>query len=78
MPDLITVSPVGDAWQVLPASAEPSLFRSGGQAELCARRLAESLARYGRVVEVEIFLRDGRLAARLHYEADAPSELEPF
>lgn len=68
MRQLITVSPVGDGWQVAAPSAEPALFRSGGKAELCARRLAESLARQGGVVEIEIFLRGGGLAARLRYD----------
>ena len=77
MRHLITVSPVGDGWQVAPPSAEPALFTSGGRAELCARRLAQSLARDGGQVEIEIFLRDGQLAARLRYDPASPRELEP-
>jgi hypothetical protein len=76
MRQLITVSPAGDAWQVRPPAAEPQLFRSGGQAELSARRLAERLARHGQAAEVEIHLRDGRLAARLHYEPAAHRHLD--
>jgi hypothetical protein len=74
---LITVSPVGDGWQVRPPSSEPALFRSGRQAELSARRLAERLARFGRSVEIEIRLRDGRLAGRLRYDAAGTRQLEP-
>jgi hypothetical protein len=77
MRHVITVSPVGDAWQVQAPTVEPALFKSGGRAELSARRLAERLAREGRAVEIEIYLRDGRLAARLPYHASAPPELEP-
>jgi hypothetical protein len=72
---LITVSPAGHAWQVRAPSSEPALFRSGGQAEACARRLATRLAHAGRSVEIEIHLRDGRLAGRLQYMP--ARELEP-
>ena len=72
---VITVSPVHEGWQVLDGLAEPAPFGSGRQAEQHARALAESLARDGAPVEVEIYLRDGALAARLRY--GAPIELEP-
>jgi len=73
MRHLITVSPAGDVWQVVAPSAEPALFSRGGQAELCARRMAESLARAGCGVDIDIYLRDGRLAARLRYQpSDSP------
>jgi hypothetical protein len=71
---MITVSPAADGWQVVAPSVEPALFKRGGQAEQCARRLAERLARSGVAVDVEIHLRDGRLGARLRYDA---AVLEP-
>ena len=74
MRHLITVSPVGDGWNVQPQSSEPALFRSGGQAEACARRLARRLADAGRAVTIEIHLRDGRLAGRLQFD---PVRLRP-
>jgi hypothetical protein len=73
---LITVSPAGEGWQMRPPASEPALFRSGREAERSARRLAERLARHGQVVEIEIRLRDGRLAGRLRYEAGETRELE--
>ena len=72
MRHLITVSPAGDAWQVRTPSSEPTLFRSGGQAEACARRLAKRLAGSGGLAEIEIYLRDGQLAGRLRF-APAPA-----
>ena len=74
---LITVSPAGEGWQVRPPASEAALFRSGREAERSARRLAERLARHGQVVEIEIRLRDGRLAGRLRYGAVGVRELEP-
>jgi len=64
---LITVCPGGHGWTLL-GPATPALeFASGADAERSARRLAESLARTGRGVTVEIVLRDGRLGGRLHF-----------
>lgn len=77
MRHLITVSPAGDAWQVRAPSSEPALFRSGGQAEACARRLARRLADSGSLVEIEIYLRDGGLAGRLRFATSRPRALEP-
>jgi hypothetical protein len=76
MPHVITVAPSGDAWQVQAPTAEPVLFKSGGRAESCARRLAERLARTGDAAVVEIFLRDGRLAGRLEFRSAQPPVLE--
>ena len=77
MRDVITVSPVGEVWQVSAPSAEATLFKSGGRAESCARRLAQGLARHGRPVDVEIYLRDGGLAGRIRYLSAAAPALEP-
>jgi hypothetical protein len=45
-------------------------FRSGGEAERAARRLAEHYAAAGEDAVVAIYLRDGALAARFEIRPD--------
>ena len=44
------------------AFANRPIFRSGAEAERCARRLAQRYASIGETAEVRIYLRDGSLA----------------
>lgn len=55
----------GLPWAVECARTEPQLFRSGKNAEACARRLANRLAESGAGVRLTIFLRDGSVARAL-------------
>ncbi len=62
--DRIVVQPVGAAWEVHAPGLEAQVFKTGGQAEEAARRLAEGLARTGEHVELHLVLRNGELAAK--------------
>jgi hypothetical protein len=66
----ITVSPVEGGWAVAIQSIEPLLFKSGAQAEACARRLCESLALIGRPRRLRIVLPDGHVAGTFICEAE--------
>jgi len=68
----INVAPAKDGWAVDSTALEaPLLFRSGGEAEAAARRLAEQLARSGQIAELVIVLRDGSIAGRIPFPARA-------
>ena len=72
MSHLVTVSPVNDLWVVRsPGLPQEMPFRSGGQAESAARRLAAAAAQAGVPAALEIYLRDGSLAGRVEYPARA-------
>jgi hypothetical protein len=65
MTEVITVAPSYGAWIVeRRAKARPQSFLSGATAEAAARQLGEALARGGQAAEIQILLRDGRLAER--------------
>ena len=69
----ITIAPLADAWRVhLEEIANDMVFRSGREAELAARRLAERLARAGKTSEIRIHLRDNALAGRLTWPSSTP------
>ncbi len=73
---LITVRPHLDHWSVHKALSAPFRVQSGAEAERHARRAAVEIARSGRSALVEIYLRNGQLAARLAFGAAGPRELE--
>jgi hypothetical protein len=63
---VISVAPTSAGWTVSGHGVEEQMvFPTGGRAEQAARRLAEDLARSGRMVELRIYLRDGSLAGRM-------------
>jgi hypothetical protein len=66
---IILVSPLADGWAVLTAGLEPLVFRSGARAEAAARRLATSLAKLGRAVQVRILDRSQNLVGAQLYPA---------
>ena len=68
--EFITVSPVDGGWAVAIQSIEPLLFKSGAQAESCARRLCESLAMTGRPRRLRIVLPDGHVAGTFICEVE--------
>jgi hypothetical protein len=68
----ISVAPAGDRWTVHSDVLQDDMtFEQGARAEAAARTLADDWARSGRPAEVRIFLRDGALAGRLVYPAEA-------
>lgn len=68
----ISVAPLGEGWAVRSdALADQLVFRQGARAEAAARTLAARAAQHGRPAEVAIFLRDGALAGRLAFPAEA-------
>ena len=67
--------PLGPGWAVeLDGLDAPMVFKSGGQAEAAAQRLAERLSDAGERAEVAIHLRDGTVVSRfvsgIKYEPD--------
>jgi hypothetical protein len=69
---IIEVAPLDWGWRVsLPTLAGDMVFARGGAAESAARRLAARLAGHGLASELRIRLRDGSLAARLVWPAQA-------
>jgi hypothetical protein len=76
MTEVITVAPSHGAWIVeRRAKTRPQSFLSGATAEAAARQLGEALARSGQAAEIQIFLRDGRLAERFVCPAAGKSVL---
>lgn len=54
-----------DGWLLEGDTVESGMmFRSGADAEIAARSLAEHYADAGQPTEIEVFLRDGSLAGR--------------
>jgi len=65
MPHVIRVEPMADGWAVRHDDVEnPQIFLSGAKAESAAMSLGARLADAGDAAEVQIILRDGRLAGR--------------
>jgi hypothetical protein len=65
MTEVITVAPSHGAWVVgRGATTKPQTFRSGATAEAAARQMGDAIARGGQSAEIQIFLRDGRMAER--------------
>jgi hypothetical protein len=66
MVEVITVKPEPNGWTI---SHEPEhrrqCFHNGVTAEAIARQLGDAIASGGRMAEIRIFLRDGRLAGRI-------------
>ncbi len=63
---IISVQPAGGGWSVTSDAFDSEMmFLSGAKAEAAARRLAETLARSGEDSEIRIYLRDGKMAARV-------------
>ncbi len=61
----ICVKPFDAGWAVASDGADNDmLFLSGAKAEAAARSLARMLADSGRSAKIEIWLRDGQLAAQ--------------
>ena len=68
----ITVAPVDMGWVVRGDTLAGDLnFLSGAKAETAARSLAERISQGGLAAEIRIFLRDGTLAQRVRYGAEA-------
>jgi hypothetical protein len=73
MTEVITVAPSHGAWIVeRGATIKPQTFRSGATAEAAARQMGDAIARGGQTAEIQIFLRDGRLAERHVCPAQSP------
>jgi len=71
----ISVKPFAAGWAVASDGADNTmLFLSGAKAEAAARSLARNVAKAGKAAEIEIWLRDGRLAGRL---VCPPGHVEP-
>lgn len=65
MAHVIMVAPTEGGWRVHSQSlAIEQHFRSGANAEVTARAIAESLADEGVPTEIHIFLRDGALGGK--------------
>jgi len=65
MDQAITVAPSGDGWSVKSTPFGNEMFFSSGRtAEAAARDLGARIAGVNSVVVIEVFLRDGSLAAR--------------
>jgi hypothetical protein len=63
---MISVQPAESGWMVTSsASHSPMMFERGGEAEDAARRLGEELSARGQPAQIDVHLKDGRLAARL-------------
>lgn len=62
--EVVVVEPLGNAWAVSFAGSEPTLYRTGQQAEEAAKLVAMRLANTGRHVELRIKVRTGETAAR--------------
>ncbi|HWE99596.1 MAG TPA: hypothetical protein VG248_07345 [Caulobacteraceae bacterium] len=68
----IVIEPMAEGWVLRQDIVDnPQVFASGAKAEAAARRLAESLAKVGQVSEIQVFLRDGVLAGRFAWPAEA-------
>ena len=68
MAQTIKVEPYGKDWKVWSETLdEDMMFQSGAAAEAAARLLADAAAKACGSAEVQIYLRDGSLGARLTY-----------
>ncbi len=66
MPHMISVQPAETGWVVTSsATPAPMMFERGGDAEAAARRLGDELSAGGQPTQIDVHLKDGRLAARL-------------
>ena len=73
MTEVITVAHSHGAWVVgRGAATKPQTFRSGATAEAAARQMGDAIARGGQSAEIQIFLRDGRMAERFVCPAADP------
>lgn len=72
MAHVIRVEPLADGWAVRHGDTDnPQVFMSGAKAETAALSLGARLADAGDAAEVQIILRDGRVAGRFVCRAAA-------